>query len=128
MFHTIEFTLGLEANSLHDRRQPLLLQPGDCLPAQLRPHVVESANGPVEAADLLLEDGTVLADVPFAFFRFVDRQETPCLPSPERRDGRLSRLLLTACILVLLAMWPLVLAFRLALDCHIWLRGESAAD
>jgi hypothetical protein len=25
-------------------------------------------------------------------------------------------------------MWPLVLVFRLALDCHIWLRGESAPD
>jgi hypothetical protein len=87
--------------------------------------VVESASGPVEAADLLLEDGTVLADVPFASFRFAERPEAPHRHPP---PGTGCMLLLIACYLGLFVLWPLLPAFRLALDGWSWLWGESAAD
>jgi hypothetical protein len=71
MFHTIEFTVDL-ARSPGERLEMVVLRRGDRLPAQLRPHVVEAADGPVEVADLFFEDGTSVNNVPFACFSFVD--------------------------------------------------------
>jgi hypothetical protein len=45
---------------------------GDRLPAQIKPYVVETAEGPIEVADLFFEDGTATRQVPFAYFAFVD--------------------------------------------------------
>jgi hypothetical protein len=77
VYHAIEFTTDFHADFAHPPRhrlERLLLRRGTRLPARLRPHVLESARGPVEAADLLLEDGTVIHDVPFACFRILDRR------------------------------------------------------
>ena len=49
-----------------------MLKPGTCLRAQIRPHVLEPAEGPVEVADLFFEDGTATRAVPFACFAFVN--------------------------------------------------------
>jgi hypothetical protein len=41
--------------------------------AQLKPYVADTADGPVEVADLFFEDGTATRQVPFACFRFAGR-------------------------------------------------------
>ena len=40
--------------------------------AQIRPYVVETKQGPVEVADLFLEDGSVARAVRMATFSFID--------------------------------------------------------
>jgi hypothetical protein len=75
MYHTIEFLEGVTVDltvSNRDRLERLLIVPGTCLNVQIRPYVVESAAGPVEVADLFLDDGTAIYHVPFGFFRFKD--------------------------------------------------------
>jgi hypothetical protein len=52
--------------------EQILIKPGTRLRARVRPYVVESMLGPVEAADLFLEDGTLARGVRFASFRFLD--------------------------------------------------------
>jgi hypothetical protein len=42
------------------------------LSAQIKPYVLESTRGPVEVADLFLEDGSVARAVRFATFKFLD--------------------------------------------------------
>jgi hypothetical protein len=74
MYHTIEFAadlwVDLEVSPRH-RLERLLLRRGTRLPAQVRPYVVEAAEGPVETADLFFADGTTTRGVPFACFAFV---------------------------------------------------------
>ena len=75
MYHTI--TLGDDllihfAYAPHQRRGRLLIPKGARRQAQIKPYVVESAEGPVEVADLFLEDGTATRGVRFACFSFVD--------------------------------------------------------
>jgi hypothetical protein len=48
------------------------IEKGACRRAQIKPHIVETDEGPVEVADLFFEDGTTIRRVPFAFFQFVD--------------------------------------------------------
>jgi hypothetical protein len=50
----------------------MLIRPGTCLQAQIKPYVVETENGPVEVADLFFADGTSAHRVPFEAFSFVD--------------------------------------------------------
>ncbi len=74
MYHTIEFAVEFLADlemSPEHRLERLLLRKGARLQAQIRPHVVEGAEGPVEVADLFFEDGTATRMVPFACFSFV---------------------------------------------------------
>jgi hypothetical protein len=75
MYHTIrfaaEFVGDLEV-SPERRLERLLIRPGTCLQAQVRPYVVEGEGGPVEVADLFFEDGTATRTVPFACFAFVE--------------------------------------------------------
>jgi hypothetical protein len=75
MYHSIEFvaefTLDLEISPKHPLER-LLIQKGTRLRAQVKPHVAETATGPVEVADLFFEDGTVTRRVPFAWFSFVE--------------------------------------------------------
>jgi hypothetical protein len=75
MFHTIEFVtefmVDLEV-SPKDRLERLLLHKGARLQAQIKPYVLETADGPVEVADVFFEDGTTARTVPFACFFFVD--------------------------------------------------------
>ena len=75
MYHSLEFGRQLVA----DRETPgeggaprVVIAKGTRLKAQIRPYVVESVLGPVEVADLLLEDGTIACTVHFSSFRFLD--------------------------------------------------------
>ncbi len=75
MYHTIEFITELLLDLEISRKKPLertLIEAGTCLRAQIKPYVVETEDGPVEVADLFLEDGTSTSMVRFACFRFVD--------------------------------------------------------
>jgi hypothetical protein len=75
VYHTIEFAVEFEAALEVSRKLPLervRIQKGERVDAQLRPHVVETDNGPVEVADLFFADGTVARGVPFGSFTFVE--------------------------------------------------------
>ena len=75
MYHSIEFITELLLDLEISRKKPLertLIEAGTRLRAQIKPYVVESEDGPVEVADLFLEDGTSTSMVRFACFRFVD--------------------------------------------------------
>jgi hypothetical protein len=75
MYHSIEFGRDLlaELDVPGEGRTPRVqIDKGTRLKAEIRPYVVESARGPIEAADLLLEDGTIAHSVAFASFRFLD--------------------------------------------------------
>jgi hypothetical protein len=75
MYHVIEFVENWWAELERAPGQPLervLLRRGARRRAQVRPHVVARRGGPVEAADLLFEDGTATRDVPFACITFPD--------------------------------------------------------
>jgi hypothetical protein len=75
MFHFIEFRTDAHLDlilSRPRRLERLLVHPGLRLYTRVRPYVTESADGPVEVADLELDDGTTLRAVPFASFRFVE--------------------------------------------------------
>lgn len=75
MYHTIAFDEALTLDLEISRKQPLErlpVAPGARLRAQLKPHVIDTVDGPVEVADLFFEDGTASRAVPFASFSFVD--------------------------------------------------------
>jgi len=75
MYHTIEFRLrGLaEFESPGGRHlEQIVIQQGSRFSAQTKPYVVESKQGPVEVADLLLEDGSLVRAVRMATFSFLD--------------------------------------------------------
>jgi hypothetical protein len=75
MYHSIEFKRDLlaELDVPGQGRTPrVLIDKGTRFKAEIRPYVVESAMGPIEVADLLLEDDTVARKVAFASFRFLD--------------------------------------------------------
>ena len=52
--------------------------------ADIKPYVAESDDGPVEVADLSLEDGSIARAVRFAAFRFLDESRAA------RRERRTS--------------------------------------
>jgi hypothetical protein len=58
--------------------QRVVIKEGTRLSAAVKPYVSESPDGPVEVADLTLEDGSVARGVRFAAFQFLDR--------PKRRE------------------------------------------
>lgn len=75
MYHTLEFNTDLSVDIIVSRKHPLErldVRKGTRLIAQLKPYIVESPCGPIEVADLFLEDGTITQAVPFSTFRFVD--------------------------------------------------------
>jgi hypothetical protein len=75
MYHSIEFARNLlaELDIPGEGRTPLvLIDKGTRVKAEIRPYVVESVLGPIEAADLWLQDGTIAHRVDFASFRFLD--------------------------------------------------------
>jgi hypothetical protein len=75
MYHTIEFavafTVDLEISPKHPLER-LQIQEGSRARVQLKPYVVETAEGLHEVADLFFEDGTATRAVSFESFRFVD--------------------------------------------------------
>jgi hypothetical protein len=75
MYHTIEFSQEFAGDLEISRKQPLervQIPCGTRVRVQLRPHVVQTPDGFVEAADLFFEDGSAARDVPFDYFAFVD--------------------------------------------------------
>jgi hypothetical protein len=75
MFHTIQFTSEVTAHLETAPRKPpeaIRIEKGTRLRVRVRPHVVETPEGPVEVADLVLADGKATRLVPFAWFSFVD--------------------------------------------------------
>lgn len=75
MYHTIEFASEFITNleiCPNYRVDGLVIRKGDILRAHIKPYVAEAADGPVEVADLFIDDGTATFQVPFACFRFVD--------------------------------------------------------
>lgn len=75
MAHLIEFRIGLIADlemSPKKRLERILIQPGTRALVQLRARVIETSLGPVEIADLHLDDGGVVRGVRYEHFRFVE--------------------------------------------------------
>jgi hypothetical protein len=75
MFHRIEFTLRVRADlAIPGQRglEKIVLSNGTQLRAEIKPYVTESDLGPLEVADLFLEDGSAVQSVKFASFRFVE--------------------------------------------------------
>ena len=75
MFHTIEFAVELKTDlerSPSDKLERVTFRQGTRVPAQIRPYVIEGAEGPIEVADLFFEDGSTVRQVPFAWFSLVD--------------------------------------------------------
>jgi hypothetical protein len=75
MYHAIEFTSDHMVDLEVSPRKPLerlVIRKSDRRLAQLKPYVVETADGPVEVADLFFEDGTATRQIPFSSFRFVE--------------------------------------------------------
>ncbi len=75
MFHTIEFAVDLETDLERSPRHKLervAFRKGTRVPAQIKPYVIEGAEGPVEVADLFFEDGSKVRKVPFAWFSLKD--------------------------------------------------------
>ena len=75
MYHTIEFAEPLTVDLEISRKHPLervSIRKGSRVRVQIKPHIVESDDGPTEVADLFFEDGSAARDVPFACFSFVE--------------------------------------------------------
>jgi hypothetical protein len=73
MYHTIEFNVTGMIDLEVSRKQPLerlRVERGSRLRAEVKPYVIETADGPAEVADLYLENGRVTRAVPYAFFVF----------------------------------------------------------
>jgi hypothetical protein len=76
MFHAIEATAAFTVDRVRSpkkSKERLEIPKGTRLRAQIRAHVAETEDGPVEVADLLFEDGAALCGVPYAYFRFVEK-------------------------------------------------------
>jgi hypothetical protein len=80
MYHLVEFrgvfTTDLEV-SPKQRLERLRVRKGMKAYASLRPYVAETAEGPIEVADLYFHDGTVARRVPFERFYFVEESLQP---------------------------------------------------
>jgi hypothetical protein len=75
MYHAIEFTGDAWVDVARSPDHPLermLLRRGLKGRAQLRPHVLETCDGPIEAADLFFDNGATARAVPFASLAFTE--------------------------------------------------------
>jgi hypothetical protein len=75
MYHRIEFSTAFTVDLVVSARQQcerVRVQQGMRAFAAVHPYVVETAGGPVEAADLFFEDGSVARGVRYGQFRFLD--------------------------------------------------------
>ena len=73
MYHSIKFIVKRRVDLEVSSKQALermLIEPETRLRAQLKAYVLETKRGPIEVADLFLEDGTAIRAVPFACFCF----------------------------------------------------------
>jgi len=77
MYHMIEFDNASTTDADRDdspsrRSEPIRARQITRAMVRLRPYVVEMDRELFEVADLYFEDGTVLPQVPYARFHFVD--------------------------------------------------------
>lgn len=75
MVHAIEFRWVILAQVHrpdYSDQQQVVIKKGTRLYAHIKPYVVESPDGPVEVADLYLDDDSVARAVRFAAFQFLD--------------------------------------------------------
>jgi hypothetical protein len=75
MYHPIEFCTGFTADveiSPRQRLERVRVRKGLRVYAHLLPYVVETAQCPVEVADLCFEDGSVTRQIPYGNFRFLE--------------------------------------------------------
>ena len=75
MVHAIEFrwvVLAEVDRPEYAYPQRVVIKERTRLHAHIKPYVVESPDGPVEVADLHLDDGSVARAVRFAAFRFLE--------------------------------------------------------
>jgi hypothetical protein len=75
MYHTIEFAADFAVDMEISPRQPLeriRICKGTRVRVQLKPYVVETADGPVEVADLYFEDGTATRQVRWEHMKLVN--------------------------------------------------------
>lgn len=75
MYHEIQFRTKVVVDVRvpgRSRLERLVVQDGTTIRAEIQPFVEESADGPVESANLYLEDGTTLLGIPMAWFQFPD--------------------------------------------------------
>jgi hypothetical protein len=75
MYHTIEFAASIWVDLELSPKQPLErieLRRGVRIRAQIRPHVIETLDGPTEVTDLFFEDGTVARHIPYDRFTFAE--------------------------------------------------------
>jgi len=78
MLHAIEFRWLVIAEV--DRPdyvflERVIIKEGTRLQAEIKPYVAESDDGPIEVADLHMQDGSVARAVRFAAFRFLDQSK-----------------------------------------------------
>jgi hypothetical protein len=75
MYHrigfTVEFVADLEIDA-QDRYESMLFEKDSEVFAEVRPLIVETDDGPVEAADLFFVEGVHTRLVPYSYFRFMD--------------------------------------------------------
>jgi hypothetical protein len=75
MAHPIEFrwlVLAELERPEYAYPQRVVVREGTRLTAHIKPRVSESPDGPIEVADLHLEDGSIARSVRYAAFRFLD--------------------------------------------------------
>jgi len=75
MLHQVEFrwlVLAEVNRPEYALMQRIVIREGTRLSAKIKPYVAESPDGPIEVADLYLENGSVARAVRFAAFRFLD--------------------------------------------------------
>jgi hypothetical protein len=75
MYHRIEFCTAFVVDlvvSARQRMERVRIEQGMRAYASVHPYVIETGRGPVEAADLWFEDGSVARGVRYEQFRFTD--------------------------------------------------------
>jgi hypothetical protein len=78
MIHTIEFrwlVLAEINGPEYGLMQGIVINEGTRLSARIKAYVADSPDGPIEMADLYLEDGSVVRAVRFAAFAFLDESK-----------------------------------------------------
>jgi hypothetical protein len=75
MYHTVEFNVELAVDLEISPKKPLerlSIHRGSRRRAQIKPYVIETAEGPTEVADLFFDDGTATRQIRFECFSFVE--------------------------------------------------------
>jgi hypothetical protein len=80
MWHTIRFEVEFLRPVKVGRRisgRSFRVKQFSKLRARVRPYIAETLTGPREMAEVDLEDGSTLLDVPMGYFEFLDDPDVP---------------------------------------------------